>query len=304
VLGLSVFYQYVRTAALNQHVTKVAPYTSAFTTELFAHYVHIKYLLAEKENCRMLRHTPLPASEIQRCLKRFYECTDMFITDVLLFCVVSCTQCMAYDRGHFSTCRDHTKPVISCQLDTSDLVELLQQSAVEHLTEFRQLEAREFGTVDGIVSVTIDFEALYAYKCGEYQRCLQLSTNNLHVCALLDDATEIPVTLSFPEFIQLMDDNIASLIALTLIVNMSSRKYAKHSMLHQRTLSLYLMSQCQMKLHHSATSLAQTLNTVETILLNPRNYTLDQLLLKFTEKKILSFLVILRKCLSIFNVCK
>ena len=100
VLGLSVFYQYVRAAALKRQDSKLAPYTSAFTTELFANYVYIKYLLAEKENCRMLRHTPSPASKIQRYRKRFYECTDMFITDVLLFCVVSCTQCMAYDRGH------------------------------------------------------------------------------------------------------------------------------------------------------------------------------------------------------------
>jgi len=34
--------------------------------------------------------------------------------------------------------------VISHELDTSELVELLQQSAVEHLTAFRQLEALEF----------------------------------------------------------------------------------------------------------------------------------------------------------------
>ena len=42
-----------------------------------------------------------------------------------------------------------------------DLTELLQKSAVEHLTTFRQLEARYFGSVASIV--TTDFEALYAY---------------------------------------------------------------------------------------------------------------------------------------------
>jgi len=63
-------------------------------------------------------------------------------------------------------------PVISHPMDTSEhLVELLQQSAVEHQIEFRQLEAHEFSAVTEIV--TTDFEALYAYKCGEYQRCLQ-----------------------------------------------------------------------------------------------------------------------------------
>ena len=43
VLGLAVFYQYVRMAALNQQQTHVA----VFTTELFAHYLHLKYLLVK-----------------------------------------------------------------------------------------------------------------------------------------------------------------------------------------------------------------------------------------------------------------
>ena len=61
------------------------------------------------------------------------------------------------------------------------LIELLQQSAVEHLTVFRQLEleATKFSSLPEIGIVTTDFEALYAYKCGEYQRCLQLSKRNV-----------------------------------------------------------------------------------------------------------------------------
>jgi len=35
-------------------------------------------------------------------------------------------------------------PVTSVQLDTSELVELLKQSAVENLTEFHQLDAQKF----------------------------------------------------------------------------------------------------------------------------------------------------------------
>jgi len=64
------------------------------------------------------------------------------------------------------------------ELNTSELVEFLQKSAVEHLTTYRQLMARDFGSVATIV--TTDFEALYAYKRGDYQRCLQLSTQNVH----------------------------------------------------------------------------------------------------------------------------
>jgi len=43
----------------------------------------------------------------------------------------------------------------------SDLLELLQKSAVEHLTTYRQLEARDFGSV--VTIVTTDFD-----KRGDY----------------------------------------------------------------------------------------------------------------------------------------
>ena len=283
VLGLSVFYQYVRTAALNQQGSKMTPYGSAFSPELFAHCVHTKCLLL---NYRTVRHTPSPATEVERYRKRFHECSDMFITDVLVFSLMSGTQCTSYDRRRSLT-RDHTKPVMSCQLDTSELVELLQQSAVEHLTKFRQFEARYFGCLGEIV--TTDFEALYAYKCGEYQRCLQLSTHNIHT--LLVDHKVLSCTCLDPEFIQLMDNNIASLSGLTLIVNMSSRKDGKHLIITQPSLLLYLMSQCQMKLHHSATALAQTLHHVEVARRHRRLFTLDQLLLKLTERELLKHLV-------------
>ena len=48
------------------------------------------------------------------------------------------------------------------------LVELLQMSAVEHLTTYRQLEVRDFGPVAMIV--TTDFEALCAHECSDYHR--------------------------------------------------------------------------------------------------------------------------------------
>lgn len=251
-----------------------------------------------------LRYMTSPASESHRYLECFYECTDMFITDVLAFGLNSRTNNVVYYKRLCSS-RDLTKSVMSCQLDTSELVELLQQSAVEHLTKFRQLEADEFGSVpvgsnDVFGIVTTDFEALYAYRCGEYQRCLQLSTHNVRTLLVAD--VKLSLITSYPEFIQLMDDHIASLVGLTLIVNMSSREYAKHVAISQLALSLYLMSQCQMKLHHSASSLAQTLNHVEVARRMPlcEDLTLDQLLLKLTERKMLRYLVNLRQSFAVF----
>jgi len=171
---------------------------------------------------------------------------------------------------------------LTTELDTSEVGELLQQAAVERLTTHRQLEAHQFGSVATIV--TTDFEALYAYKRGDYQRCLQLSTRNVHTL-LYAQVTNLLSTL--PEFIQLMDDDIVSLTALTLIVNPKHRDDAENVYISQLTLSLYLMTQCQLKLRHSVTSLVQTLDYIEAQQRRrPSTRIFDHLTLKLTERKL------------------
>ena len=181
-----------------------------------------------------------------------------------------------------------TKPVTAVQLDTAELVELLKQSAVEHLTTFRQLEAQKSGSL--IKIVTNDYEALYAYKCGEYQRCLQLSIDNVRS---LVGGTDVgsPVFVH-PEFIQLMDEDVVSLIGLMLIVDPLCRETPQHISVYQLGLSLYLMTRCQIKLHHPVTSLVQTLDYIEVSRRQVvEELTLDQLLLKLTERKLLSYII-------------
>ena len=90
---------------------------------------------------------------------------------------------------------------------------------------------------------------------------------------------------TFPEFIQLLDDDIVSLTALTLIVNPECRDDTYGCCITQLTLSLYLMTQCQLKLRHSVTSLAQTLNYINIAQrMIPVYRTLDQLTLKLNER--------------------
>ena len=97
------------------------------------------------------------------------------------------------------------------------------------------------------------------YKHGDYQRCLQLSTQNLHTLLY---AVRMPDVPTFPKFIQLLDDDIVSLTALTLIVDPECRKLSVNVFITQVTLSLYLMTQCQLKLRHSVSSLAKTLHYI------------------------------------------
>jgi len=168
-------------------------------------------------------------------------------------------------------------------MNTSELVELLQQSAVEHLTTYRELVAQDFGSLATIV--TTDFEALYAYKHGDYQLCLQLCTQNVYTLLYAVYMFIIP---TLPEFIQLLDDDIVSLTALPLIVNPACRLGGEYFLITQLPLSLYLMTQCQLKLRHSVTSLAQTLVYIEVA---QRRHsavrTLNHLTLKLTKRKVL-----------------
>ena len=282
VLGLAVFHQYLRTAALNKQQTQ---HVSVFTTKLFAHYLHIRCLSITTSDCGQLTLTSL-TDEMRRCHKFFYELQDMFQTDLLFFIFLSRAKYPTNKRDVVVSSR--TKPVISSLLDTSELVELLQQSAVEHLTAFRQLEEPEFSSV-GFPFVTTDFEALYAYKRGDYRHCLQLSTDNVRT---LIGSKGVSRVCTYPDFIQLMDDDLVSLIGLVVIDDPSCRNNVSDGkvQIHQLYLSLYLMAQCQLKLHHSVTSLEQTLDYVKVA----RHYlddcfTLDQLLVKLTEHKLLCY---------------
>ena len=277
VLGLAVFYQYVRTAALNQQQQQTQ-YVSVFSMELFAHYLYIRCQSVIK--CRQLTQMS-SADEVQRYEKCFSESSEMFVSDVILFRSVRGAKYSA--NGEKLASGEQNKPVTLGQLDTSELVELLHRSAV---TTCRQLEAREFGSL--ITIVTTDYEALYAYKRGDYQRCLQVSTQNVHT---LIGGTGLSATLAGSEFIQLMDDDLVCLTGLTALVDPSCREDTTHIAVSQLSLSLYLMSQCQMKLHHPVTSLAQTLNYIEVTRREviPR-HTLNQLLLNLTEHKVLRYI--------------
>ena len=144
--------------------------------------------------------------------------------------------------------------------------------------------ARDFAFV--VTYVTTDFEALYAYKRGDYQRCLQLSTEN--VDTLFYDRCW-PDVSTFPEFLQLMDDDIVSLTALTLIAYPKCSRpeptTRDEDHITQLTLSLYLMTQCQLKLRHSMTSLAKTLAYIKAVQrIHPREQIKSNFIMKCDKR--------------------
>jgi len=105
----------------------------------------------------------------------------------------------------------------------------------------------------------------------------------------------MPDVHTFPEFIQLLDDDIVSLTALTLIVNPECRDWSDNVLISQLTLSLYLMTQCQLKIRHSVTSLSQTLDYIDVALRgHSLNRTLDRLTLALIKRKVLTYVKMMR----------
>ena len=98
----------------------------------------------------------------------------------------------------------------------------------------------------------------------------------------------MPRVQPIPEFIQLLDDDFVSVTALTLIVNPKCRHvHSGFVSIYQLTLSLYLMTQCQLKLRHSVTSLAHTLDYIKVAHRRyPVKRTLDRLTLKMIAHKV------------------
>jgi len=91
-------------------------------------------------------------------------------------------------------------------------------------------------------------------------------------------------------FIPLLDDDIVSLTGLTRVIKPECSHCADDASISQWTLSLYLMTQCQLKLRHSVTSLARTLDYIEdSQRKHPAVRTLDKLTLKLTELKIVAY---------------
>jgi len=286
VLGLAVFYQHVRTAALNQQQQsqQQPTHVTVFTTELFAHHLHIKCLSVTK--CQQLTDTTNFQSssyEVRNYAKCIADTQQLFIADLLLWKSVNgfYGRKYMYDYKLQNIGRQLPSEYPS-ELSTPKLVELLQKSAVEHLTTFRQMIARDFVSIASMVRT--DFEAMYAYKCGDHQQCLELSTRNVHMLLNAKFAFVVPM---FPEFVQLLDDDIVSLTALVLIANPKCREVDSRSVsISQLALSLYLMTQCQLKLDHPLKSLLQTFEFIRTAHRRHRvQETLDRLVLKMIAHK-------------------
>jgi len=294
VLGLAVFYQYLQTTALKQ--VQHTQHASVFTTELFAHYFSIRHLLVV--NCHLAREKHALRKvkfhlreELKLFHHRFVSAPRLLVTDLML---------LKFSNNSSPHQLRTTKPTTydsdSCNRQQLCLVALLTQMPIQQqLNHCRQLMSREEADGELVAIVrSSDFTALQLYRCKLYERCIQLCQR------AVDEMIEgqVPqitrLCFMYQEFAQLMDDEIVSLIGMTVLVDKSGTrsksKLIEPLNISQLTMSLYLLTQCQIKILSSKwkpdiSLSADVLGLVgEAEKLIPSNDALDQLILKLTER--------------------
>jgi len=291
ILGLAVFYQYIRRAVLDERQTE---HVSVFTTELFAQYLRIIcYFAANFAENSSISANILP--DFRYYTERYVvsnSTVDARISDVLLLKTVLKEVRQIKNVGLIGEkycCQETSETGLQRVQDTSKLVELLQQCAVELLTWFRQRQSQDFGRC--LVPVTDDFEALYAFHRGHYRRCICICKDI--VDRLYGRKTSKVKLKLYPEFMQLMDDDIVSLFGVLLLLKPTIREDEEEhtcTLISQLAMALYLLAQSQIKLNYFPLSLYDTnLCTQIAQLITKQRHpdlVLEQSVLKLTERRI------------------
>jgi len=147
----------------------------------------------------------------------------------------------------------------SKEYQTTRLRCLLMHSAVQRLTAVRHVMSRDYSSLGTII--TTDYEAIYAFKCGELERCAELCEQIVN--SLMDDVDVPVIAVHDKNLMLLMDDDFQSFVGLTLL---DSQCYeyteASKGWFTQLPLSLYLLLQCKLQLKHSVTSFVKFLHCV------------------------------------------
>jgi len=250
VLGVVVLYHFIRAGSFSRQQHH-GVYLGIFTAHLFASFLHVICLRQRSESGQNL---PALSGQLRRYMRRLLDCEQPLISDILLFKLTAATLPV-----RLANCQSNNHQC-SGSLPTwnsSELVGLLIRSAVERLTTFREIQTRDFG-VD-IVPGTTDFQAMYAFRRGCYVDCMRLCQRNIENLADYDVLQEI---FLLPEFIFLLEDcYLVSVIGLALMVVPEARYDPQWQFvfrLSQLSLALYLYTECQLRLRHSARSLRET----------------------------------------------
>jgi len=241
MLGLILFYGYVQKKVVNCDAQLQTNNTvlSAFTTELLACYILSKCsnLVDAEWNAMTLSH------------RHLFHINQLLLSDVLLFKTTE-TQLNKCTRTPDVEVRTHNAGnSASSSMDTGLLVSTLELVALEKLIRVRQMMICEPHFEQ--LPIINEFEALYAYKCGLYERCLELCQSYLNMSIHPDFLKLQLFPVLAPEMLTLLDGELVSLFGVMRLIDpgvLFVSSHAQYWLISVHTLSLYLMVQCQKKL--------------------------------------------------------
>ena len=206
VCGLVLLYQHVQANALHPGVYPQEVGTLAFTVELLAHYLYSQCLTAAISK----RH------QVTKYQQQFSKTQRLHVCDVLLFKEMEmqfhkCAEIPVVNTGADEAIYD------SFSSDPSLLVITLELVALEKLITFRQVMVQELHSEQ--FPILNEFEALYSYKCGLFDECLEMCRNHVKLLLTAGCSRSQRYVTTFPQAVSLLDVEMMSLFGIIKIMH-------------------------------------------------------------------------------------
>jgi len=276
VCGLILLYEHVQRTTLNPSAQVEHETELAFTVRLLANYLYSK--------CS-------PVAEVLSMYEHHLtETEEPLLSDILLFKATKmqldeCTE-MSFVSIETENAND-----TSCSMDTTLLETTLELEALKNLTNVRHMMIRELHSDQ--FPLLNEFNALYAYKCGLFEECLEMCRNHVNVLLRAGARPNQLYMVVLPELHLMLDGELVSLFGFIKLMHpvlfLFLLQFPYCESISMLTLCLYLMVQCQKKLRSD--SLCDTLQLIRVVhdkvfpADNNECY-LDRLILKLTYRSL------------------
>lgn len=248
VSGFGSLYDYVKRKAMP--VSQRTEYSCS--VEVLARFIAVK--------CRLMGDVEAAKNaKLYEAMQQYRRCvteSPVSIVDVLLFQLVK-ARCPQFNSRPVFRWIDYLGGnrrlnEVTKGYNPNELCEILIHLAVERLTAYRQFQMDQYGS--DCVAATTDFEALNAYRCRQYDRCLSLVRDIVNSVLFMKN---MPVICVDSPQLALMDDDVASIVGLMHLVGHRRPSLVKTAT--QLAIALYLEIQCLLKLKRPVCYLREAL---------------------------------------------
>lgn len=249
VSGVILLYQFTKNAPL-LGPTREASRADVFSAELFAR--HLRLVIRSASG-----RTVMTSYLVQQYTGHVRRTLTLHCGDMMLYYLDS-------TRKTVVTCNlDKTKqrlPVV--RFSARELRRLLVEFAFRQIAQFQRLLSHDYSPEIAAADATV--RAMRAYQCGYYEKCLRLSEQTV---SALWDKGRFYIMPTYGCMNQLLDDDLASMAGIFILVSQSICGYITH-----RTLSLYLLVQSRLGLRKRTTfskrSTGDALKRIQTYVLH------------------------------------